>query len=764
MNDTVNHEKKFPWRIPLCVALAAGIITAGTIVLTSNHIKTPNNIILISIDTLRADRLSCYGYKYKTTPNIDALAQEAVLFENCFTNIPLTMPSHASMLTGLIPPVHGVHDNNRTSLDDSVVTLPERLKEEGYATYGIISAEVLNKRFGLNQGFDVYDDTFDDKTNKAQYVMQRTGDETAAHALKWLEENQDKKKFMFIHFYDPHDDYEPPAPYDKQFKHPYDGEIAFTDHCIGQVIDKLRSLGQYKNALIVIVGDHGEMLGEHGESLHGFYIYNNVLRVPMVIKPAGRAKAHRIGDNTTVIDITPTILSQAGIEVPSDMHGVNLSEYFTRSNHHILDRFIFSESLTPTKYNGNSLLGIINNQWHYIQTTQPELYNRINDPDELNNLINSEPKRADYLKKHLRQVIDDASTVGNASSIVSDYPQRAALKSLGYVGGAIDTDMSFDHDKPNPNALLGVHIAVQNGDRLAYEEKYDEAIKLCKQLIRQHPDIAPPYETLAYCYIALKSYDKAISLLKKQLERFPNNIDAFKYLAGSYFCVENYREAVKYYNRIVKRYPNDVVAYTKLAESYVKLKEYDKAAESLQCLLALSPDDLHGLRLLVKTYTLAEDDQRAIEALKTILKLTPEDIEAYRRLSHIYVKRKSYDKVVAVLEKMLLLRPENALIMNSLAWHKAAHEGTSAYAPKLALAYAERSVEMSSDKNSPVHGNYPYFLDTLSVAQAANGEFEAAIETAELALALCEQKGLTTLVSQIREHLTLYRQRYAYSE
>ncbi len=356
--------------VGLLATIAALVCLARLFFPTGKEVR---HIILISIDTIRADHVSSYGYPYKTTPRIDAFADNAVLFENCFSNIPLTLPAHSSMLTGVIPPTHGVQDNLSMALSDSVLTLPEMLQARGYATYGIISADVLNKRYGLDQGFDVYDDTFDGETSKSELVPQRFADETAAHALEWLEENREKKKFMFIHFYDPHTDYTPPAPYDKQFKHPYDGEIAFVDDCIGRIIDKLKSLDQYDDSLIIITGDHAELLNEHGEPTHGFFIYQNVLRVPLIVKPAGHSTPAKVADNTSLTDIAPTILAQSGIEIPPHIQGVDLSDYFVRRNHHITDRYIFNECLTATKYKGNSLLGVINNQWHYIQTTSDSL-------------------------------------------------------------------------------------------------------------------------------------------------------------------------------------------------------------------------------------------------------------------------------------------------------------------------------------------------------------------------------------------------------
>jgi arylsulfatase A-like enzyme/cytochrome c-type biogenesis protein CcmH/NrfG len=758
----------------------------------------PDNIFLISIDTIRADHLSCYGYQHKTTPVIDAFAEGAVLFENCFANIPLTLPSHATMLTGLIPPTHGVQDNFDMALSESISTLPEMLGAQGYRTYGIISAEVLNRHYGLDQGFDVYDDTFDSEDSRNQLVAQRMADETVSHALEWLEENQDKKKFMFIHFYDPHFDYIPPAPYDKQFQRPYDGEIAFVDNCIGRFIDRLKGLGLYDDSLIVIVGDHAELLGEHGEPEHGYFIYQNVLRVPLIIKPAGHSKQMRVADNTSLADITPTVLGQSGIKVPKIMQGVDLSDYLVRENHHIGGRFIFNECLTATKYKGNSLLGVINDQWHYIQTTRPELYNLIDDPGEFNNLIKQEPKRGRFLQSKLNKILDAAISAGTQSDIALNYESRQALKSLGYVGGAINTDVAFDKKREDPKDLVRIHNRLQKVMVLTHDEKFDEAITLCNQVLQERPDIAPTYETLADIYIRLEEYDKAIELTKKKLALLKDDIGTLKYLAETYNLAEDYPQAIHYINVILGINAEDTSALGKLASIYIKLEEYDKAIEVMEKKLVLLPDDMDTLKFLAETYNLAGDYQQAVNAINNILKLEGDAAGTYFYLAKNYQRLKDSPKVLENCLKALELdsdylsarisaadaykkmgrlkeaveyyetafeQDSNLPIRrNSVAWIRATQKDPELYNPVSALVHAQKAVALSKDKLSSAHGYYPYILDTLAVAQSANGQFEAAVETAELAIKLCREKGLDALGDDIQTRLELYKQHKAYRE
>ena len=372
------------------------VIVAGVWLLrqSGSPLADVRQIILISIDTCRADYLSCYGYKSKTTPNIDALAAEGILFENTISPVPLTLPSHSSMLTGTLPPYHAVHDNEGYQLSKSNLTLSEILGANGFVTDAIISAFVLDSRFGLDQGFHTYNDQFEE-AHLAIDISERKGGETTGLALKWLEKQKGEKSFLFLHYYDPHFDYVPPEPFASRFADsPYAGEVAYTDHCIGQVLGKLKELGLYESTLIIITSDHGEMLGAHGETGHGYFIYQNAIKVPLILKLPGRSKAQRVSDVVGIIDIVPTICSMLGIGVPDHVRGQDLSPYFWGKRPAGPDRHLYCESMVPTKYDANSLLGVVSNRFKYIQTTRPELYDLIKDPAESNNLFGKQQQRA----------------------------------------------------------------------------------------------------------------------------------------------------------------------------------------------------------------------------------------------------------------------------------------------------------------------------------------------------------------------------------
>ncbi|MHC4998065.1 MAG: sulfatase, partial [Planctomycetota bacterium] len=471
-------------KIILALLALAAVITA---IVAYRHFSAPKirHIVLISMDTTRADYLSCYGYQHKTTPNIDAVAAEAVRFEQAIAPIPLTLPSHSTMLTGTIPPYHGIHDNLNYMLADSNLTLAEMLKASGYTTGGIISSYVLEDGFGLGQGFDTYDDEFDEIDN--QLGAERRGGEVSAHAIKWLDENRDEDFFLFLHYYDPHSPYDPPEPYrglfgsiaaaeaigltdntsltadtdekKKVFKLTYAEELAYTDHCIGQVINKLKSLDLYDSTLLIITGDHGEAFGEREEMGHGYYIYQESIHVPLIVKLPGQQTAKTVSGAVGLIDITPTVCSLLGIETPQYIQGRDLSGALIDEPSEDDDRYIYSESLLATKYNASPLLAVTGNRFKYIQTARPELYDLIDDPGETDNLVDAQSQRARILQDVLGVMLEESLEAGTPDSALElDEESLKKLASLGYVGGALEEDFSFDQDKADPKDTFQHHL------------------------------------------------------------------------------------------------------------------------------------------------------------------------------------------------------------------------------------------------------------------------------------------------------------------
>ena len=506
------------------------------------------HIVLISMDTTRADALSCYGNWYKTTANIDALAAEGVLFENAIAPIPLTLPSHSTMLTGTTPLHHGIHDNLEYRLNDSNVTLAEILKNNGFSTCAFISSFILDSQFGLDQGFAHYDDNLGSKQTSTG-INERIGGETTRLACEWIDDHHKENMFLFVHFYDPHMDYNPPEPYDSMFtdsvwgmppisqrQRSYLGEIAYTDHCLGQVIDKLKSLEIYDSTLIVITGDHGEMLGEHKEMTHAYFIYQSAVRVPLIFKLPGRSKPARIKKTVGLVDIVPAICSLLDIELSSDVQGEDISPYLLQDDPVGLQRHVYSETLIPTKYKCNTLLALVSDRYKYIQTTRPELYDIIEDPKERNNLIDQQPKQARLLKGRLQQIIEQTVTPdGLDNTIEFDEETLERLESLGYVSGGIKEDFSFDQSMNDPKDLVDYHVLNMQVKPLILEEKFDEARKISEKMISLRPELYQGYLFLGHIAMAEKDYAAAITSFNKSIECDPDQHLAHGMLSEALF-------------------------------------------------------------------------------------------------------------------------------------------------------------------------------------------------------------------------------------
>src|SRR2546422_3978687 len=348
------------------------------------------NVVFITIDTLRPDHLGCYGDRQIRTPNIDALAADGSRFERAYTAVPVTLPSHSVIFTGTYPLLSGVHDFAANKLNPTQATLASVLKEHGYTTGAVIGSAVLDSRFGLNHGFDFYYDHFDFSRLQESNLdeMERPSNVVADVTLDWLAKNYRKKFFLWMHLYDPHYPYRPPAPYSQEYEsHPYDGEIAFADAQVGRLLRFLKEKGLYQNTLIVLSGDHGESLGEHGEKTHGFFIYNATLHVPLILHLPGEASAKTVTDLVNLADLMPTVLQILKVDVPSQVQGRNLLPLMARKKEGE-SRSLYAETFLPRlHFNWSELRGVETEHYHFIDAPKPELYDLTKDPGETQNLF-----------------------------------------------------------------------------------------------------------------------------------------------------------------------------------------------------------------------------------------------------------------------------------------------------------------------------------------------------------------------------------------
>lgn len=754
---------------------------------TSERKAEIERVVLISIDTCRADYLSCYGYKHQTTPNIDALAAEGILFENVVTPAPLTLPAHSSMLTGTTPLYHGVHNNLDNRLGSSNVTLAELLKPKGFTTAAIISAFVLDAKFGLNQGFDDYQDRFEEPHELPGAVNERKGGETTRLALQWLTDHRDQRFFLFLHYFDPHADYAPPEPYASRFADsPYAGEVAYTDHCIGQVIEHLKKLELYDSTLIIITGDHGEMLDEHGESEHGYFIYESAIKVPLVFKLPGKREAKRIEEYVGLVDITPTICDLLSVQPPEHVEGISLAPYLFGRTPEGSGRALYCESLTATRYGANSLLGLVEGSWKYIHTTRSELYDLRSDPAEAKNRVDSEPERARAMRKQLRQRLE-ARKLSNdddsESALVAGDIQR--LQALGYVGAASTDDaFKFSQGKEDPKDLLTFYRAEGRLAMLIFRENYDQARSLCKELLEQRPTFVGGYVALARIARAQQDHATALQALTHAIDLQPNKAETHGMLGTVLAERGNVQAAIREYARALELNPDSAEAHLGLGTAHLSQARTVEAIRYLQEAVRIDPKlaQAHN-RLGDALRSLGQSDE-AIRHYREALAFDPNLAEAHYNLGSVLAARRESNEAIVHLRRAVSIRPdygqahnhlgialvvtgqlEKALVhfraaarlepswmepLNATAWILATHPNHDVRRPEEAVRLAERAVALSRRQHAGA-------LDTLAAALAANGQFERASTAAESALGLAQLSGAQEFVAEVRARLDLYR-------
>jgi arylsulfatase A-like enzyme/Flp pilus assembly protein TadD len=512
-------------------------------------------VILISIDTLRADHLPAYGYKAVETPALDALRREGILFERAYATTPLTLPSHSTLLTGVLPAAHGVRDNVGYKLDAAKIGggelpfLPGTLKKAGYATGGAVSAYVLQGKTGMATSFDFYEDGIEFRTGTGLGGLQRSGAETLDAARGWLESVKEGPFFFFFHIYEPHTPYSPPEPYASKYASKYDGEIAAADQVAGTLLDELKRLEVYDEALIVLLSDHGEGLGDHGEDEHGVFLYREAIHVPLLLKlPEAQRAGATVSRPVELLDVAPTVLGLLGLDVPKAMPGVSLLA------ENVAPRRIYSETFYPRLHFGwSELFSLIDETRHYIDSPDPELYDVAKDPRETRNVLSEERRAYASLRKEL-EGFDRALTPPSAV----DEETRQAMAALGYIGSGAGQS---EGPLPPPRSKIGSLADLREGFRLSNAKDYAAAVAAFRRVIAENPQMVDAWEFLG-----------------RSLQRWGRNDEA----------IAAFRQGLK----ISKGSPEIAVAAASL---YFELGRLDDAAAHARMAMAAHPSFAHGL-------------------------------------------------------------------------------------------------------------------------------------------------------------------------
>ncbi|HJO03568.1 MAG TPA: sulfatase-like hydrolase/transferase [Acidobacteriota bacterium] len=556
------------------------------------------NVLLVTLDTTRADRLGVYGFDEVDTPAVDALADGGVTFMRAYASTPLTLPSHASLLTGTHPPYHGVRDNGVHVAPEELQTLAESFQEAGYRTGAFVGAFVLDSRWGLAQGFDRYFDDFELPRQRmiSLSTVQRPGSEVVDTALAWAREDDTTPFFMWVHLYDPHTPYEPPEPFRSQYAdRPYVGEIAWTDSLVGRLTSWLDESGRSDDTYVVVAADHGESLGEHGENEHGLLLYESAIRVPLIIAtPFDEPRGVQRHELVSLIDVMPTVLELTGLETPEEVHGQSLVPLFT-SNADVEgrpDERVYAETFYPRLHFGwSELQAIIEPTHKLIISPEPELYDLLQDPEEEQNLAPQRAATAEALRREAEELVAQVEENANpAGTVTLDQETRQRLAALGYIGNA-----SVDADAPgveraNPRDKIEIYNDLLRARRLTVQNEPDKAEVALRRIIAADGGVVDAHQSLGNLLVAQLRYDEAIETFETALSMRPEDAALVLLVASTQRQAGRLDEAEKVLLDFIDILEPDARLYVSLGRIKQATRSYTEATAHFNEALRLSED------------------------------------------------------------------------------------------------------------------------------------------------------------------------------
>ncbi len=703
------------------------------------------NILLITLDTVRADRLGCYGYAKSETPAIDALAEGGVLFEQAFSSAPITLPSHTSIMTGLHPPEHGVRENDDLTLSQDATTLAEVFERDGYRTGAFLGAFVLDSVFGLNQGFDIYDDVEEIEINGSDLSAaasnanqrrqpERRASEVVDSALSWLQEDGSAPFFCWVHLYDPHAPYSPPEPYATRFEHDrYDGEIAFVDNQIDRLLSWLDRRGLTDNTLVVLVSDHGEGLGEHDELRHAIFVYDATMRVPMIFSLPGRiAPSKRIPTPVGLVDVFPTITAIADIEVPVAPSGRSLATALTGGSLEPHD--IYGESNYPFDYLGCSpLRSLITPRWKYIRSPVSELFDKELDPLETTNLAE---QRGDIVRKMEQRLLamEQSMIRLEAERIDLTAAQRQRLAALGYMGSGTSGQEPVDYSTlKDPKEMVTVFNQSTEVLELIAAGESRKALALLKKLVQQNPHNAQFLSALARALVqsgdlpsAADHFRRAIKAHERRgLDKNISTAGLYSDLAQVLARIGKLDEAISFFEKALEIHSRNAMVLNNLATAQARKKCY-----------------LESVLNLRKAHDIDPENRSVLQNLERALQLLVRSPDRYEDGLRLLSRQKVFDStdlpVMDVLARVLAASPDDS------------------------LRNCARALELSRQTCRATHNRNPIYLDTLAIVHSNTGRFEEAIAFSQLALEIARQFNDKALAGSIKKRLELYESRRPY--
>ena len=638
------------WSCVLCLVASAA----------AGPVKAPAarpNVVLITVDTVRADRMGFMGSQRGLTPSLDALARQSVVFTRAYAQAPLTTASHATILTGTYPQFHKVNDFG-VPLANDLPYAPDILRVRGYRTAAFIGSLILDPAAksapGFERGFDTFDAGFHRRRpgeNRYQSI-ERRGGEVVAHALAWLDKRPPGPFFLWVHLYDAHDPYDPPAPFKSRYASvPYDGEVAYADFAVGKLLSQLRTRGLYENSVIAVMADHGEALGDHGESTHGIFLYDETIQVPLLFKlPAERSAGRRVDSRVGLVDVLPTILQAVGTPIPKEVQGESLISMMKsvragtpatgKSNPPSPDRPAYAESdYSHRTFGWSSLRALRTGKYLFIDAPRKELYDQAADPQARHDLSSSSSAVVGTLVSQLDLFRQKTSGSREAPQTRMDPDLQEKLSALGYVASDTNSTLPGVRDTGgDPKDKIEIVNLLHRAELLEENSQFAEAVPVLEGAIAKEADIPIAYLKLGTALSILRNYEKAVPVLRKAVELRPDLTTPRYQLGSALFETGDFAGAAVQFEGALRRFPEWAEARFSLATTYARMDRMPDAIKEYEKVIEARPNHYGAHLLLGRALALTGNPQAALPNLTKAAALQPESPEPHAFLADAYVQ------------------------------------------------------------------------------------------------------------------------------